>query len=230
MWVTASAGGAVAAVGAPSFFAPVVTAVVGAKGGGRAMIAEPVVARVSSGAFAFSMARFAFEGSMIAAAKRDLSESAPALLSPIRDVTFHGFSAGAGRFAEDELRVVGVYHTPERVIARHDLWSHAPMRRGGTSGGVMFTAHDDVFGGFEITHMPANGVTSSGLFAFAASGSGSSLSPGVYVIAGPSAATGVAPDLGRYAYTGNPSAPVRENRVLGLDFTYLSFVVHGEWV
>ena len=167
---------------------------------------------------------------MIAAAKRDLSESAPALLSPIRDVTFHGFSAGAGRFAEDELRVVGVYHTPDGVTARHDLWSHAPMHRGGTSSGVMFTAHDDAFGGFEITHMPANGVTSSGLFAFAASGSGSSLSPGVYVIAGPSAATGVAPDLGRYAYTGNPSAPVREHRVLGLDFAYLSFVVHGEWI
>ena len=39
-----------------------------------------------------------------------------------------------------------------------------------------------------------------------------------------------APDLGRYAYSGDRHAPVRANRVLGLDFTYLSFVVHGEWV
>lgn len=56
------------------------------------------------------------------------------------------------------------------------------------------------------------------------------LKPGVYVLAGPSAATGAAPDLGRYAYTGDKSAPVRESRVQSLDFACLSFVVHGEWL
>jgi len=56
------------------------------------------------------------------------------------------------------------------------------------------------------------------------------LKPGAYVLAGPSAATGAAPDLGRYAHTGDKRSSVRESRVQSLDFAYLSFVVHGEWL
>jgi hypothetical protein len=152
------------------------------------------------------------------------------VLSPLRDVSFHGFSAGAGAFANDLVQVVATHHTSDGVTARHELWSHAPMRLGGTSQSVLFTAHDDAFAGFEITHTPAVGPRTSGFFGFAASGAGPLLKPGVYVLAGPSAATGAAPDLGRYAYSGDKRAPVRESRALGLDFAYLSFVVHGEWL
>lgn len=233
LWVTGSAGAGVALAAAPSFLGGTVLSTGTAKGGGRALIAENMTARASHGAFAFSLARFAEDSSVVAPPKRAVSAAAPALLSPQRDVLFHGFAKGAGAFADDGLRVVAVHHTLDGVTARHELWSHSPLRSlggGGTSSAALFTAHDNAFGGFEITHIPASGPASSGFFGFMASGLGPQLIPGVYVLAGPSAATGVAPDLGRYAYTGNPSAPVRENRVLGLDFTYLSFVVHGEWV
>ena len=62
------------------------------------------------------------------------------------------------------------------------------------------------------------------------SGSGPQLKPGIYVLAGPRAATGLAPELGRYGYSGQRRAPVRASTLLGLDFSYLSFAVFGEWV
>ena len=154
------------------------------------------------------------------------------VLSPLRDVQFHGFAVGrgAGALALDELRVVAAHIAVDGTVARHELWSHAPQRLGGTSQSVLFTAHDDAFSGFEVTHLSAVGKRSSAFFSFMASGSGPQLKPGIYVLAGPSAATGLAPELGRYAYSGDLRAPVRESRVLGLDFSYLSFAVHGEWV
>lgn len=234
LWVAASAGAGVAAVGAPSFFAVPAAGTDIQKGSGRAMVAEAVTARIGHGLFPFSLARFASDAGLITTAKRAPTGSAPALLSPLRDVQFNGFANGAGRFANDHLNVVAVHHSIDGFVARHDMWSHASARTssggGGTSAGVVFTAHDDAFAGFEITHIPANGATTSGFFGFMASGSGPQFRPGVYVLAGASAATGVAPDLGLYAYSGDARAPVREHRVLGLDFTYLSFVVHGEWV
>lgn len=152
---------------------------------------------------------------------------------PVRDVSFHGFAggaAGAGSLATDQLLITAVHITQDGVVARHDLWSHGPKRLGGTSQSVLFTAHDDAFSGFEVTHIPAAGKRSSAFFRFMASGTGPQLTPGVYLLAGPHAATGLAPELGRYGYSGNVRAPVRESRLLGLDFAYLSFAVHGEWV
>ncbi len=230
LWVSASAGMGAAVAGATSVFSAGPVAVDTSKGGGRELVAEPVVARVSSGNFPFALSRFAEDATFTAVPKRAVDGAAQLVLSPIRDVSFHGFSAGSGAFANDHVQVVAVHHASDGITARHDLWSHAPKRLGGTSQSVLFSAHELAFGGFEITHVPAIGARSSGLFAFAASGSGPQLLPGVYVLAGPSAATGVAPELGRYGYSGDRHAPVRENRVLGLDFTYLSFVVHGEWV
>jgi hypothetical protein len=233
LWATASTGVGAAVAGTTSVFnsAPVAPEI--AKGGGRALVSEPVAARVASGSFPFALSRFAEDGSMVTGKKYDPaapgSMSVP-VLSPLRDVSFRGFSTGAGAFAEDQLRVVAVHHAQDGVVARHELWSHAPMKRGGTSSPVLFTAHDDAFAGFEITHAPSAGPTTSGFFGFMAGGFGPQLKPGVYVLAGPSAATGVAPDLARYAYTGDVNAPVRENRALGLDFAYLSFVVYGEWM
>ncbi len=230
LWVTASTGVGAAVAGATSVFAGGSVATGAQKGGGRELIAELVVARVSSGSFPFALSRFAEDATFTAAPKRAADGTAQPVLSTLRDVSFHGFSTGAGAFAHDHVQVVAVHHTSDGVTARHDLWSHAPTRLGGTSQSVLFSAHELAFGGFEITHIPAVGARTSGFFAFAASGSGPQLLPGVYVLAGPSAATGVAPDLGRYAYSGDRHAPVRESRALGLDFTYLSFVVHGEWV
>ena len=230
LWVSASTGVGAAVAGATSVFNGVPVSVDMQKGGGRALIAEPVAARVSNGSFPFALSLFAEDATFTAAPKRAADRTAPRMLTPIRDVSFHGFSSGAGAFANDHVQVVAVHHASDGITARHDLWSHAPKRLGGTSQSVLFSAHELAFGGFEITHVPAIGARSSGLFAFAASGSGPQLLPGVYVLAGPSAATGVAPELGRYGYSGDRHAPVRENRVLGLDFTYLSFVVHGEWL
>ena len=196
------------------------------KGGGRAMLAEPVAARDLGGSLPFALARFAEAGLMPSAT------SGVKVLSPLRDVTFHGFAAGvgAGALASDELRVVAVHIALDGTAARHELWSHAPQRLGGTSSSVLFTAHDDAFSGFEVTHISAAGKRSSAFFSFMASGSGPQLKPGIYVLVGPRAATGRAPELGRYAYSGELRAPVRESMVLGLDFSYLSFAVHGEWV
>lgn len=235
MWVTASTSVGVAVAGTTAVFNSAPVAVAARKGGGRALVAETVVARVNSGTFPFALSRFAEDASFVAAQKRDALASTSAsipVLSPLRDVSFRGFgtTAGAGAFSQDQLRVVAVLQTRDGALYRHELWSHAPMKRGGTSPPVLFTAHDDAFAGFEVTHMPQAGPTTSGFFGFMASGFGPQLKPGVYVMAGPSAATGVAPDLARYAYTGDANAPVRENRVLGLDFAYMSFVVHGEWI
>ena len=196
------------------------------KGGGRALIAEPVTARDLGGSLPFALARFAEGGLM------PTSTSGVKVLSPVRDVQFHGFALarGAGALAADELRVVAAHVTLDGTVARHELWSHAPQRLGGTSPSVLFTAHDDAFSGFEVTHLSAAGKRSSAFFSFMASGSGPQLKPGVYVLAGPRVATGLAPELGRYGYSGDLRAPVRESTVLGLDFSYLSFAVHGEWV
>ena len=229
MWVSASAGIGAAVAGTASVMSGGLAALETQKGGGRALISEPVVARVSSGTFPFALSRFATDGSLVSASKSTNATALP-VLSPLRDVSFHGFSGGAGAFADDRIQVAAVHHTTDGVTARHDLWSHAPMRSGGTSSSVLFTTHDDAFAGFELTHLPAAGSRTSGFFGFAASGAGPALKPGVYVLAGPSAATGTAPDLARYAYSGDLRAPARKSRVLGLDFAYLSFVVHGEWL
>ena len=196
------------------------------KGGGRALIAEPVTAHDLGGSLPFALARFA-EGGLL-----PMATSGVKVLSPLRDVQFHGFAVGrgAGALAADELRVVAAHIALDGTVARHDLWSHAPQRLGGTSPSVLFTAHDDAFSGFEVTHVSSAGKRSSAFFSFMASGSGPQLKPGIYVLAGPSAATGRAPELGRYAYSGEVRAPVRESTALGLDFSYLSFAVHGEWI
>jgi hypothetical protein len=201
----------------------------GQKGGGRALVAETVSTRDLGGSLPFALARFAEDEKMIAGL-RPADNSGMKVLSPIRDVSFHGFAGGAGALANDELKVVAVHHATDGTVARHDLWSHAPKRAGGTSQSVLFTAHDDAFAGFEVTHVAASGKRSSAFFSFQASGSGPLLKPGIYVLAGPRAATGLPPELGRYGYSGELRAPVRESRLLGLDFPYISFAVHGEWV
>lgn len=200
------------------------------KGGGRALVAEPVAARDLGGSLPFALARFAESADMVAAPKVAVADRA-AVLSPLRDVSFRGFAAGAGALAEDSLQIVAVHVAQDGTTMRHDLWSHGPKRLGGTSQSVLFTAHDDAFAGFEVTHTyAATGKRSSAFFNFMASGAGPQLKPGVYVLAGPRAATGLPPELDNYAFTGDKRAPVRQSRLLGLDFPYLSFAVYGEMV
>lgn len=200
------------------------------KGGGRALVAEAVAARELGGNLPFTLARFAEEPDMVAGPKVAVVGRA-AVLSPVRDVSFRGFVAGAGALAEDILQVVAVHRASDGTIMRHDLWAHGPKRVGGTSQSVLFTAHDNAFSGFEITHTASvAGKRSSAFFGFMASGSGPQFKPGVYVLAGPRAATGLPPDLTDYAYTGDKRAPVRQSRLHGLDFPYISFAVYGELV
>lgn len=226
-----TAGVAVAGAGSVWVGVPDAAGVVdGQKGGGRVLVAETVAARDLGGSLPFALSRFAEDEKMIAGL-RPSANSGVKVLAPIRDVSFHGFAGGAGTLANDELKVVAVHNTTDGVVARHDLWSHGPKRIGGTSQSVLFSAHDDAFAGFEVTHVAAaTGKRSSAFFGFQASGSGPLLRPGVYVLAGPRAATGLPPELGRYSYSGELRAPVRESRLLGLDFPYISFAVHGEWV
>ncbi len=230
LWVTASAGAGVAAAGVPSLFTSAPVAVDLQKRAGRVMVTETVTAQVSSGAFPFALSRFATDASFLTA-PRQVVAGVPSVLSPVHDVIFHGFSNGAGTFVDDHLQVVAVFHAPDGVTARYDLWSQTPKRfGGGSSQSLLFTAHDDAFGGFEITHIPAVGARTSGLFNFAGAGRGPMLKAGVYVLAGPGASTGVAPDLGRFAYSGNMRAPVSASRAVPLDFSYISFAVHSEWL
>jgi len=206
-----------------------VAALEGQKGGGRRLVAESVAAKDLGGALPFALARFAEDARAIAGLVPG-ANSGVKILSPLRDVSFHGFAGEPGALSEDQLLITAVHIANDRTVMRHDLWSHGPKRLGGTSSSVLFTAHDDAFSGFEVTHIASSGKRSSAFFNFMASGSGPQLKPGVYVLAGPRAATGVAPELGRYAYSGDTRAPVRASTLLGLDFTYLSFAVHGEWI
>jgi len=208
----------------------------GLKGGGRALISEPVRARDLGGALPFALARFAEVPSMIAASKRARDSlaspgAADRVLSPLRDVSFRGFATGAGSLEADTLNIVAVHLGADGATYRHDLWSHSPALIGGTSQSILFTAHDEAFAGFEVTHVAAGtGKRSSAFFDFMASGSGPQLKPGVYVLAGPRAATNAPPDLGDHAFSGDVRMPVRPSQITGLDFAYLSFAVYGEWI
>jgi len=225
--ISASSGVGVAMAAAGSWLsAPIATDQ--AKGGGRALVAQPIQASTGSGALPFALARFA-EDTLMITGIRTASTPVDALLSPLRDISFNGFAAGAGALKSDRLRVAAVHNIASGVTARHDFWSHAPSMQG-DSKGAMLTTHDDAFAGFEVTHMPSSGATQSAFFGFQASGSGPLLMPGIYVLAGPRDATGAPPDLSAYGYSGDVRAPVRESRRLGLDFAYLSFVVHGDWL
>lgn len=230
--VSAATTAGVAVAGASSIWtAPSSVDLAGVpKGGGRALVAESVVARDLGGSLPFALARFAEMPNMVAAPKIAVT-GREAVLSPIRDVSFRGFAAGAGALADDLLQIVAVHIAPDSTVMRHDLWSHAPKRLGGTSQSVLFTAHDNAFAGFEVTHTSAtSGKGASAFFSFMASGSGPQLKPGVYVLAGPRAATGSPPELADYAFTGDVRAPVRQSRLNGLDFPYISFAVHGELI
>ncbi len=231
LWTASAASASAAIAGAASLFTGDVVVRDVQKGGGRSLVAERIAASSRSGVLPFSLARFADDPGLYAKSAASATKSLSALsLSPVRDVSLRGFGAGAGSLAGDVLRIVALHQIDDGTTVRHELWSHAPQHAGGTSSPALFTAHESAFAGFEVTHSSATAPTTSGVFAFAASGAGPQLKPGIYVLAGPSAATGSAPDLSRYGYTGDKHAPVRESQVLGLDFAYISFVVHGEWV
>ena len=227
--ISAGTSAGVALAGAGAVFVSASNETDTLKRGGRAFNAQPVAAQSQFGSLPFALSFFADGEKMIDTTKRSPVDGL-SVLSPLRDVSFHGFAGGSGALAGDELHVVAVHRARDGTIVRHDLWSHLPKRMGGSSQSVLFTAHDNAFSGFEVTHIPASGARSSAYFSFMASGSGPQFKPGIYVLAGPSAATGQPPDLGRYANSGNLRAPVRESRLLGLDFPYLSFAVYGEWV
>ena len=95
---------------------------------------------------------------------------------------------------------------------------------------MLFTAHDNAFAGFEVTHTSATNGKRASAFQFHGQRQRSQLKPGVYVLAGPRAATGSPPALADYAFTGDVRAPVRQSRLNGLDFPYISFAVHGELI
>lgn len=74
----------------------------------------------------------------------------------------------------------------------------------------------------------ATGVSSAGnlylpLGANAAAESG--LATGLYVLAAPSAETGVQPDFGAYMFSGNDRAPIADPTGRALDFDYLTFAI-----
>ncbi len=189
---------------------------------------QNVAAQSARGGLPFVLSRFANDYVQVMGQKR--IEGRPlATLSPIKDVVFRGFVGGAGAHADDRIDIAAIHRTRDGALMRHEFWSHRTQRLGGTSAPVTFTIHDDAFVGFDVLHTNAQGVSTQATFTFAAGG-GTLLNPGIYVLAGPRAATGLPPELERYGYTGLPRAPVAQQGLVANDFAYLSFVVHGEWV
>lgn len=181
------------------------------------------------GSLPFSLAKFAEDHIHVMGQKR-IAGRPLAVLSPIKDVVFNGFSQGVlGTHANDRIDIAALHRTREGALLRHELWSHRPKSHGGTSQSIMFTAHDNAFVGFDMMHTSEQGITTQATFTFAAGGGGL-LNPGIYVMAGPRAATGLPPALDRLGYSGLPRAPIADQAGAARDFAYLSFVVHGEWI
>jgi hypothetical protein len=231
LWVVSAAGVGAASAASSGLLAPgaAQSPLIGDAGNKRALIARPIASQSSRGALPFALAKFAEDNAKVIGQQRSAAQPL-AQLSPLKEVSFHGFANRAtGAHEDDQIFVAAMHRANDGAMMRHDLWSHGPKRSGGTSPSVLFTAHDNAFAGFEITHVPKTGTSTQAFFPFAANG-GPIMTPGIYVLAGPRAATGLPPELGRYGYTGDIHAPVRESRLLGKDFAYISFVVHGEWV
>jgi hypothetical protein len=189
---------------------------------------QKVAAQGARGRLPFALSKFAEDYVHVIGQKR--IEGRPlAALSLIKDIAFRGFVGGAGAHAQERIDIAALHRTNDGALMRHELWSHRPQALGGTSQPVVFTAHDDAFVGFDVMHTSAQGITTQAMFPFSAGG-GMPLNPGIYVMAGPRASTGLPPELDRFGYTGLPRAPIADGLRGTRDFAYISFVVHGEWV
>ena len=92
------------------------------KGGGRALVAGRPLLRELGGNLPFTLARFAEDPDMVAEAKVAVVGRA-AVLSPVRDVSFRGFVAGAGR--SPRTFCAGGCGSPGKRRHHHayDLWA-----------------------------------------------------------------------------------------------------------
>jgi hypothetical protein len=195
----------------------------------RALFVQPVAAQSTQGVLPLTLAKFAIDEEYVGG-QRKVAGRPLASLSPQKEVEFHGFGGGANRFSpNNRLTVRALFAIDSGDVVHHELWSHRPQSLGGTSPSTLMAAFDDAFVGFDISHVSEDGVTSSGRFMFDGV-NGERLTPGIYVIAGNSAATNAAPYLRAFKYSGQPRAPIADSADLSRDFDYLSFVVHGEWV
>jgi hypothetical protein len=229
LWTVSAAGVGSAAAMTATQIAPVRSSKAPAKASPEYEVkVQKIATQGVRGSLPFVLAKFADDYIQVMGQKR--IEGRPlATLSPLKDVAFRGFANGAGAHAEDRIDIAALHRANDGALMRHELWSHRPKHLGGTSQSITFTAHDDAFVGLDVMHATAQGVTTQATFSFAAGG-GALLNPGIYVLAGPRAATGLPPELDRYGYSGFPKAPIAESATLARDFAYLSFVVHGEWV
>jgi hypothetical protein len=181
------------------------------------------------GSLPFALAKFA-EDHIHVMGQKSIAGRPLAVLSPMKDVAFNGFAKGAlGAHANERIDIAALHRTTDGALMRHELWAHRPQSLGGTSHSVVFTAHDDAFVGFDVMHTSESGLTTQATFAFS-QGGGMPLDPGIYVIAGPRASTGLPPELDRFGYTGLPREPIADSALAARDFAYISFVVHGEWI
>jgi hypothetical protein len=228
---TASAGGVAAMTVAPAL------TTTGKAGKGGPAVASPqyevtaqrVQAQSVRGSLPFTLSKFADDYIKVMGQKR-IAGRPLAVLSPLKDVVFNGFAQDAlGAHANDRIDVAALHRADNGALMRHELWGHRPQSLGGTSKSVIFTAHDDAFVGLDVMHTSSAGITTQATFAFSAGG-GMLLNPGIYVMAGPRASTGLPPELDRFGYTGFPRAPIAESGLGSRDFAYISFVVHGEWI
>lgn len=189
--------------------------------------AKTIVPAASNGNSPFTLSRFAEDRIQVKAQAR--VDGRLARLSTVKDVVFSGFAgAQPGRFADDKIDISAIYRIDSGELMRHQLWSHRPLQSGGTSQSVIFTAEDDSFVGLEVLHTGSDSRSSMTAFRFGTTGA--ELAPGVWVLAGPRASTGVPPSLSQFGYSGNLRAPIEGTVFNPTDFAYMSFVVHGEWV
>jgi hypothetical protein len=226
---TAAATAGVGTVAAVRESDATVNAVVVAAPEKRALLVQPVSPQSVRGVLPYTLAKFAVDESYVRG-QRKAAGRPLATLSAQKEVEFHGLAQrGAGFESKSRYAVRAMYRTDVGQLVHHELWSHAPAALGGTSASTLMTAFDDAFVGFEINHVDESGRESAGSFRFLAGG-GEALTPGIYVIAGHSAATQAPPYLRAFKYSGDPRAPIADSIDFKRDFDYLSFVVHGEWV
>jgi hypothetical protein len=137
----------------------------------------------------------------------------------VLDLIFRGFGNQEKSTPLFRVDIEAVHQGIDGQLYAHQLWSHAPQRLGGTSGGVVFTASRSHFAGFAVRHTDISGR--SGAVFYPTSGA-NRLDPGVYVFAGPRQSSGQLPQLADGDFTGNLSKPLSTAQV---DFDYLSLLV-----
>ena len=109
-------------------------------------------------------------------------------------------------------------------------WSHVAGTVPRTSSPINFSALGPDRAALEINYVLASdlGGSAPGRLYFPIGGTG--LSPGIYVMTTPSAATGSTPEMQNLSFSGNPDAPLSTKHRVPLDFDHFVFAIRTDRV